>query len=215
MDKNNNNWLVAFVAIMIIVFLGIVFYVVYSQNDETTQNEQVACTQEAKLCPDGSYVGRTGPACEFAECPSANDDSTPWEATSTTEATFEYPTSLSSAYLTAADWPPSVQVVDEEFSCTEAGEPTDRAGATTEETINGRQYCVTEVREGAAGSMYSEYAYAFPRDDKTVILTFSIRAPQCGNYPEPQKTTCTKDQNNFNLNDLVDRVAETLELKSA
>ena len=29
----------------------------------------VACTQEARLCPDGSYVGRTGPNCEFALCP--------------------------------------------------------------------------------------------------------------------------------------------------
>lgn len=32
---------------------------------------QQACTQEAKLCPDGSGVGRTGPNCEFAECPGA------------------------------------------------------------------------------------------------------------------------------------------------
>src|SRR3989338_2799277 len=30
---------------------------------------QIACTMEAKQCPDGSYVGRTGPRCEFAECP--------------------------------------------------------------------------------------------------------------------------------------------------
>jgi hypothetical protein len=29
----------------------------------------MACTLEAKLCPDGSSVGRTGPFCEFAECP--------------------------------------------------------------------------------------------------------------------------------------------------
>ena len=29
----------------------------------------LACTEEAKLCPDGSAVGRTGPNCEFAECP--------------------------------------------------------------------------------------------------------------------------------------------------
>ena len=29
----------------------------------------VACTMEAKLCPDGSAVGRTGPNCEFAACP--------------------------------------------------------------------------------------------------------------------------------------------------
>lgn len=29
----------------------------------------VACTMEAKICPDGSSVGRTGPNCEFAPCP--------------------------------------------------------------------------------------------------------------------------------------------------
>ncbi len=31
----------------------------------------VACTLEAKLCPDGSSVGRTGPNCEFSPCPNA------------------------------------------------------------------------------------------------------------------------------------------------
>ncbi|MFZ2804468.1 MAG: hypothetical protein WA001_04550 [Patescibacteria group bacterium] len=29
----------------------------------------VACTLEAKICPDGSAVGRVGPSCEFAPCP--------------------------------------------------------------------------------------------------------------------------------------------------
>jgi hypothetical protein len=33
------------------------------------ENDLVYCTQEAKLCPDGSYVGRTGPRCEFSACP--------------------------------------------------------------------------------------------------------------------------------------------------
>lgn len=27
------------------------------------------CTTEAKICPDGSAVGRTGSKCEFADCP--------------------------------------------------------------------------------------------------------------------------------------------------
>lgn len=30
---------------------------------------QVVCSMEAKLCPDGSAVGRVGPRCEFAACP--------------------------------------------------------------------------------------------------------------------------------------------------
>ncbi len=32
-------------------------------------DDQVACTHEAKACPDGSYVGRQPPTCEFAPCP--------------------------------------------------------------------------------------------------------------------------------------------------
>lgn len=34
-----------------------------------------ACTEEAKVCPDGSAVGRTGPNCEFAPC---STDTEPW-----------------------------------------------------------------------------------------------------------------------------------------
>ena len=31
--------------------------------------EPIACTMDAKLCPDGSYVGRVPPDCDFAVCP--------------------------------------------------------------------------------------------------------------------------------------------------
>jgi len=31
--------------------------------------EQVFCTMDAKMCPDGSYVGRVPPRCEYAMCP--------------------------------------------------------------------------------------------------------------------------------------------------
>jgi len=32
-------------------------------------DDGVACTQEAKICPGGTSVGRTGPKCEFTACP--------------------------------------------------------------------------------------------------------------------------------------------------
>jgi len=38
-----------------------------SAPDEVPQLK-VACTEEAKQCPDGSFVGRSGPHCEFI-CP--------------------------------------------------------------------------------------------------------------------------------------------------
>jgi len=33
------------------------------------EKNSVVCTADAKLCSDGSYVGRAGPNCEFAACP--------------------------------------------------------------------------------------------------------------------------------------------------
>lgn len=36
---------------------------------DSSSSEGVACTKEAKLCSDGSYVGRQGPNCEFTLCP--------------------------------------------------------------------------------------------------------------------------------------------------
>lgn len=37
--------------------------------DETNIDENPFCTMEAKECSDGSYVGRSGPKCEFTKCP--------------------------------------------------------------------------------------------------------------------------------------------------
>ena len=34
--------------------------------------QNVACTEDARLCPDGSSVARVPPECEFAPCPSKN-----------------------------------------------------------------------------------------------------------------------------------------------
>ncbi len=34
-----------------------------------TNSDNVACPADAKLCDDGSSVGRVGPNCDFEECP--------------------------------------------------------------------------------------------------------------------------------------------------
>ena len=53
--------------IIIFVIIGGVLFIKY----EKASSPVVACTMEAKICPDGSSVGRTGPQCEFAACPGA------------------------------------------------------------------------------------------------------------------------------------------------
>lgn len=36
---------------------------------EPPADEPVFCTMDAKMCPDGSFVGRVPPDCRFAPCP--------------------------------------------------------------------------------------------------------------------------------------------------
>lgn len=54
-----------------------------------------ACTEEAKICPDGSAVGRTGPNCEFAACPSEDSQTVNWKMYKNTKYgfTIQYPAS--------------------------------------------------------------------------------------------------------------------------
>lgn len=47
-----------------------------------TNNQTIFCTMDAKQCPDGSYVGRTGPKCEFI-CPKNINQATTTQATTT------------------------------------------------------------------------------------------------------------------------------------
>jgi hypothetical protein len=49
-----------------VIFLFSLFYFL---NREGAENKNVFCTQDAKLCSDGSYVSRIPPNCDFNKCP--------------------------------------------------------------------------------------------------------------------------------------------------
>ena len=52
-----------YLAILILIFLA-----------GCTEPIQKGCTLEAKVCPDGSTVGRIGANCEFAPCPEVSEN---------------------------------------------------------------------------------------------------------------------------------------------
>lgn len=56
------------VIIGVIVVGAICFGVFTYTHRQMPEDQGTACTMEAKICPDGSSVGRTGPNCEFAQC---------------------------------------------------------------------------------------------------------------------------------------------------
>lgn len=178
--------------------------------------EPVFCTQEAKVCPDGSFVSRTGPNCEFAVCPENSiqpgQNNEGWKTFSDEERgiSFQYPDQLTAKYIKAFDWPPQIQVFDSPFSCVEVGAETEQAGKTEKRMVDNRDYCVTAKVEGAAGSSYTQYAYATELEGKIVIFSFSLRAPQCANYGDPEKIECEGERETFDLDSVVNRMAESV-----
>lgn len=48
--------------------------------------EEMSCTLDAKVCPDGTAVGRTGPNCEFAACPTTEPEVSPGVSTCSPES---------------------------------------------------------------------------------------------------------------------------------
>lgn len=139
----------------------------------------------------------------------------PWEGWETAvdaedKLIFRYPRDLGTQFIQTVDWPPVLQRVGDVFSCADAGSVTARGGRTEVRTVAGRTYCVTQTDEGAAGSVYSQYAYAFPYGENTAIFTFTLRAPQCGNYDEGPRALCEAEKAAFNPDMLVDTIAQSL-----
>ena len=57
------------ILIVILIAITLVGYIAYQK--QTKQFPPIkACTQDSKICSDGSYVSRIPPNCEFAPCPS-------------------------------------------------------------------------------------------------------------------------------------------------
>ncbi len=76
---NNNTRVVS--TVLVVAALLFIGYVAWEKKDaDIVKNLSVTgtvCTMEAKLCPDGiSYVGRSGPNCEFEACPSGTTATT-------------------------------------------------------------------------------------------------------------------------------------------
>jgi len=58
------KWVISII-ILVVIFVVTLLLLPFSK--------VVGCTKEAKICPDGSSVGRSGEKCEFEECPSSGE----------------------------------------------------------------------------------------------------------------------------------------------
>jgi hypothetical protein len=81
-----SKWPYLVIAVLLVLLVPLGGYFVLDQTKKaeptpppvpTKPSEQIACTMEAKLCPDGvTYVSRQGPKCEFTQCPTGMENQT-------------------------------------------------------------------------------------------------------------------------------------------
>lgn len=166
----------------------------------------IACTLEAKQCPDGSYVGRVGPSCEFKECPlntktyvstrygfsiTYPSDFTIDEHYSYTElgpgkeipgVSFTVPMNIATGTNLSSDTRLSVEEFSNTTFCTASLFLYDTVVPKTM-TENGVTYSVASTNSAGAGNFYEETVYAIFGSKPCVAVRYFIHSSNIGNYP--------------------------------
>lgn len=205
--------------IMVTVALLISLFVLGRNLKQENQNNlnQVFCAQDTLQCPDGSFVGRVPPSCEFAQCSVTSTTSQSGASPTKTFAdikqgvSFEYIDNFYlnnnlTEYVLPVEWPPSIRVSTSTYICRTGASSTNPNALVSRKTINGKIYCLTTASEGAAGSVFTTYDYKVPVQGKTVEISFVTRSPQCGNFDEPQKSECENEKKIFSIDNLIEKI---------
>lgn len=204
------------IGFLIVIVLVIIYFTFFDKRPSNTDSdEQVFCTMEAKECPDGSYVGRIPPNCEFAACPSEiipadwltfNDQ--------VNNVTFRYPKTLGKKYISEQEWPPKLSISRAAYDCQAGDASSSLPNQTIERQINQRTYCISMTNDAAAGTVYGSYTYTTVWQDKLLAMTFVLRYPQCLNYEEPNQTECVDERQNFDIDGLMDQIVSSVAILS-
>jgi hypothetical protein len=176
----------------ILVFVGVFWY-----QKTYVSLQQNACTQEAKLCPDGSYVGRTGVNCEFAICPLPIDQAFEWQKYTNAQYGFEfmYLREFATKYATMQTDPRAIVTLPGSSKVTTDGCYLQEAFAPKQSrvTINNMSFCVTESGDPGAGQLYTSYYYTTFKNGNYITLEYVVHTPNgCGAYMDtPDYQPCT------------------------
>ena len=146
----------------------------------------------------------------------ASEENILWKEYSGDGISFQYPEKLTTNYIFAQEWPPTIKVESGNFSCIETPqEKSSMLEITSQRLVDNRIYCVNVKNEGAAGSVYSSYLYTTPLRGKLVLVSFVLRYPNCTNYDKEQSQACTSEREAFDLDSTVDRIVQTIKWDSS
>lgn len=224
MEDKKSNIVPILLFLALIVIGSLIVFVLFSKqffSPKNTNNDggQIACDMDAKLCPDGSYVGRSGPNCEFAACSTTEEVST---STPVVEAYKYYQLSLQAFgslsnynFVHIAEWSkPMLNMFHTTFSCPTLTEDFHIYSEQIQKTMGDKVYCVSVSSEGAAGSVFKTYTYSTELNGELLSINFTAQFPQCLNYDNPQQGQCLIEQPKFevDLDNVVATIVKSLKL---
>jgi len=112
-NSNRNFWKYLGIGLSIVSFCIAIAVGGYLYVASKNAPVKTACTMEAKLCPDGTSVGRTGPKCEFSPCPTVTPTPDPTASWKTyTNTTYGFSLKYPAAFIKSAmeeSWSPPDQ----------------------------------------------------------------------------------------------------------
>lgn len=191
-------------------------YVIEGDIVEVSNEAGLAETKEAVRRPSVFTVEKDGGAWKISEVVlGAYPGEASWISSTPGDKDFIflYPERIPTTFISAAEWPPLVERVVNRYMCKE-GPITAADGpqkTTQKHMVGDREYCVTESSEGAAGSTYRTFEYNFQFGGEPYRTVFTLRYPQCENYDEPQRSACKAEQGSYSVDELVDRIAQSIQ----
>jgi len=133
---------------------------------------------------------------------------------------------LSTEYIGSQDWkviivnkeekyPPKFKITEGQIDCKITSSESGLLSRTVKRKIDGRIYCIESLSEGAAGTIYTQYAYSTIKNGSLIMLSCVIRYSQCINYSEPYRTECANERERFDLDKIISYIVKNLSVKKA
>ena len=129
---------------------------------------------------------------------------------------------LNTEYIGSQDWkvnivneeenyPPKFKITEGQIDCKITSSESGLLTSTAKRRIDGRIYCIESTSEGAAGTIYTQYAYSTIKGGSLITVSCVIRYPQCMNYSEPQRTECANEREMFDLDKIIGYIVKNLD----
>lgn len=205
------------IALAVIIAIAAVGYFTF-QKISVTQ-APVVCTMEAKICPDGSSVGREGPKCEFAACPEITAG---WKTSANSEYGFEmkYPADFFDQnqqpkllvgdcnYSVFPNKSPNINNIVEKDLVSQGGDAVAIKSnlsdqnywdnpSGTKQTINGVDYYLYSTGDAATGHAFNYYYFTTVKNNKCFVIYLATSTTNCDFYL-PLEEGNTEQENNYN-----------------